>query len=179
MKRTVTVSLACFLAAASLAMGAEREPSLKVKGLYIGMDITNVATVVKETFPKDWGKQGPHKVSERPGAYLFSTLGQYYFWIGGELLPDGVIIADKNKKVTIVQFSTLLVNELFKAEEMEASDFVKMFAKGYKIPEFKTKDDWSGWYYANPDGYKVTIADNKGIILEKTATAKEAQGAFD
>ncbi len=142
------------------------------------MEISNVDVTVKASFPEEYGKQGPFNVTAGPGAYAYSDKGQYYYWIGG-MLPAGLIFANEYKEVTFIQFSTALVNELFKAEEMEASGFVKTFAKGYKIPEFKPKDDRSGWYYTSPDGYKVTIDDKKEVTIEKTATAKEAQSTFD
>ena len=151
--------------------------SLVVKGVYIGMDVQEAARQIRTRLPEDWGLSGPHKAAEGPGAYSVADKG-FYVWIGG-MLPMGAIIADDNGKVTTIRFSRLLVNQMFQAENMEASEFAQTFAKSYKIPSLEPKDSYDGWYYTSPEGYKVTISDGKDVFIEKTLSAKESQSTFD
>jgi hypothetical protein len=177
MRRLMGIMTCLLLLTAGTGLAEDKKPSVVVKGVYIGMDVQEAAKQIKTKLPEGWGLSGPHKADEGPGGYAITDKG-FYVWIGGAL-PVGVIIADAEGKVTTIKLTTMLVNEMFQAENMEASEFAKKFAEAYKIPSLEPTDSWDGWYYTSPEGYKVTVSDEKDIFIEKTLSAKDTKGAFD
>ena len=68
---------------------------------------------------------------------------------------------------------------MFNADNMEASAFVKEFMNAYKIPSMKPSDNWQNWIYTSEDGVKVTISQDKSILIEKAASKSESKFSFD
>ena len=73
----------------------------------------------------------------------------------------------------------MVVNDLFNAADMDASDFAQQFVNSYNIPEMKVSDDMESWTYTSPDGVKVKIHDDKSVFVEKVASAQERKQSFD
>ena len=154
MKKLMGIMTCLLLLSAASGLSEEKKPSIVVKGVYIGMDVQEAAKQIKTKLPEGWELSGPDKDDEGPGGYAITV----YLWIGAAL-PGGVIIADAEGKVTTIKLTTMLVDDMFQAENMEASEFAKKFAESYKIPSLEPKDSWDGWYYTSPEGYNVTVSD--------------------
>ena len=91
----------------------------------------------------------------------------------------GAVIAGPDGKVTAIRLSAWVVNDLFNAADMDASDFAQQFVNSYNIPEMKVSDDMESWTYTSPDGVKVKIHDDKSVFVEKVASAQERKQSFD
>jgi len=152
---------------------------IKIKGLYIGMDIQTVPALLKEKFAgKNWGIHDVAKGDAGNFAHAITEAENFYVAIGGAL-PLGTVIAGPDGKVTAIKLSGMVVNDLFNAADMDASDFVQQFVNSYNIPEMKLSDDMESWTYTSPDGVKVKIDDGKSVFVEKVASAQERKQSFD
>lgn len=165
---------------------APKEASIKVKGLYIGMDIQSVPALMKENFAgkknfagMDWAISDVTKVdaSARDLRVLVIDQGNLYVSIGST--AGGIVIATPDGKVFAIELSSLIVNDLFNAADMDASAFVKQFISAYDIPEMKVSDNLQSWTYTSPDGVKVTIDTQKNVSLEKVASAQDRKQSFN
>jgi hypothetical protein len=146
-------------------------PTIKVKGLFIGMDINSVPAVLKENLsPPPYDIDFTVKRNDR-------TVGPdgYYMHLGG----TSMVNAGPDSKVTDIRLNYIIVDALFNSADMEASDFVGQFVKAYKIPQMNVSDDLSSWVYTSDDGTKVTISDKKELYMEKVASKKERKQSFN
>jgi hypothetical protein len=95
--------------------------------------------------------------------------------LGGKVAvagADGLIEADSKGKVTKIVLGKTFVNKLFDADKMDASTFADQFVKFYNIPRMDVSSDWKSWVYVSEDGAKLSISDEKTLILEKSAGKK-------
>jgi hypothetical protein len=151
---------------------APKDTSIKIKGLYIGMDIQTVPALLKESLAiKGWAIS---EVSRSSSGDLFITIinpNDMTFAARLESLPDG--------KVMVIALGSPLVNDLFNAADMDASDFVKQFISAYNIPEMRVSDDLQSWAYTSPNGEKVIIFRSKGITIVKVESAQDRKQSFN
>lgn len=151
-----------------------KDANIKVKGLYIGMDIQNVPALLKEkmasTLMADMVQDDVILVAGLTG-------NTYRVLIGSGLF--GEINAGPDGKVTSILLNTVTVNDLFNASGMEASDFAKQFVEAYKIPQMDVSDNAQALVYTSKDGIKVTIDSQKNLFIVKVASAQERKKAFD
>ncbi|HOX40549.1 MAG TPA: hypothetical protein P5567_09635 [Kiritimatiellia bacterium] len=157
------------------------QSSLKVKGLYIGMDIKEVPGILKQKFPPN--TMGVHDVAKGDaGNFPDNIQGceseDFYVAIGG-MLPLGAVIASPDGKVKSIRLSGMVVDALFNSADMDASDYVQQFIDSYDIPEMKVADDMESWVYTSRDGIKVKIDTKKSLFIEKVASTQERKKSFD
>ena len=155
----------------SSSSGSNNSATIKVKGLYIGMDINSVPAVLKESLtPPPYDIDYTVKRNDL-------TVGPdgYYLSLGGISMVE----AGKDAKVTKITFNYIIVDALFNSADMDASDFVEQFVKAYKIPKMSVSDDLSSWVYTSDDGTKITISDKKELYMEKVANKKERKQSFN
>lgn len=161
----ILVSLGCDKAkeaaheVAKVAKAGKGTPEvLKVKDLYLGMDINEVPAILRRQMPAG-EKVGD--VQKTENLYELSVYARYQ------------ILADENKKVVRIMFAFPIINHLFNVEDLSAEAFAHNFIEAYSIPEMKARSDGEGWEYTNSIGYKVTIYDTKNLVIEKVASADE------
>ena len=118
---------------------------LKVKGLYIGMDINEAAKVVSSIMNKpcevhisgEWGREmSITAVDDKVGILQIS--------------------ASTDKKVKSISLS----QSIFNAQDLSLEDFAKQFMQAYQIPGMDGSVDNNGnplYVFTSSNGYKVTI----------------------
>lgn len=163
-----------------------KEPSVKVKDLYMGMDIKGVSGVLEKKFPPNTFRIfGPAKDNSGDsgiqvlGALLNGEQNDIYVGIIAGMLPIGGVLAGPDGAVKRILLPTPVVDVLFNSEGLDASDFVRQFADAYKIPSMKISDDLKSWVYSSPEGTKVTISTKKEIVIEKVASAQDLKRSFN
>lgn len=155
------------------------EDAIRVKGLYIGMDIRKVPAILKEKLAgKDWGISEANKGDAGPVGYALTEPQNYYVMIGGGM-PLGTVIAGPNFQVIRIAFTPMLVNDLFNAADMDATSFAEQFMQAYHIPPMEISDDATSYYHTTEDGVKITIQSDKTLVIEKVASKKERKANFD
>jgi len=155
---------------------------IKIKGLYVGMDINDAQTVLKRLLV---GIVEDVTVSKRRDGFeihhiehlnLEEVMGSALaaaFVVGRvekEKVAEIRVRADENRKVTAIYLSGALVDKLFDAENIDTRDFVDQFCKAYEIPRMDRRydDDYDDyWVHMGFKGLKVVIQENKGFMLEK------------
>jgi hypothetical protein len=145
------------------------ESSLKVKGLYLGMDIKGVVAILKQKLPQNQDFDVLDAIAVRQ-AVLISH--------GAEGIVGTVQATPKGDVVGILIGGGAL-DALFSASGMEASDFTQEFVNAYHIPEMKVGDDRKSWVYSSPDGYRVEITATKILSIVKIPNAAERRKSFD
>lgn len=159
----------------------ESQGILKVKGFYIGMNIDEVPALLKEKLPEIKVTD----VQEKGNVYLvaagYSIPNTVTAW---EVLMNKAslvnVIADEDKKVTMIGFEGKIVDELFNVANLDVKKFVKKFMESYEIPDMDIIQEDNGLYYTytNPAGFKILIsAETKALIIQKVAT--ESEQKFD
>lgn len=147
---------------------------LKIKGLSLGMDLAEARKICIPLLEGSLFELGEiqkdmHFNTIKPGcssfAFIFAAQGM------------GGINADNAGKVSYMYFPGSLVNKIFNALEMEASDFAKKFAESYNIPELEISDDMQTLYYSSPDGFRIEIESDKSLTIKKVAA--ESEQKFD
>ncbi len=146
------------------------EPSLKIKGLFIGMDIRTVPAILKQKFPDGQDFEVGDLIAERQSVLVLHG-------------TDGVVCiiacGPDSPAVVAIAFEKVAVDALFNAAGMEASEFAKAFVDGYQIPSMDVSDDRKSWVYLSPEGYKVSITLGKQLIIVKTPNSTERKKSFD
>ncbi|MEI7850527.1 MAG: cell envelope integrity protein TolA [Kiritimatiellales bacterium] len=94
-------------------------------------------------------------------------------------LANGFVEADPNGKVIKIVLGEVFVNKLFDADTMDASTFADQFVKFYNVPRMDVSSDWKSWVYMSEDGAKLSISDEKTLILEKKAGQKDLKKSFN
>ena len=90
-----------------------------------------------------------------------------------------IATADKEKKVFEITLSPKRVDKMFHVEGIRVEDFIQKFMESYGISKMNAVNTEtflgidSHWEYTSPTGVKVTIRQDKCIILTKVAAAKE------
>ena len=157
---------------------AEKSASIKVKGLFIGMDIRTVPAILREKLAgSDWGIQDVQKGDAgRFGG--ITDAENYYVGVGGGV-PIGLVVSGPDLKVISINIGGMLANDMFNAADMEATAFVQQFANAYAIPEMTIADDMQSYVYTSPDGVQVRIDSDKTVVITKVASVDERKKAFD
>lgn len=141
--------------AATKASGGKANGQLVVKGLYLGMDISEVPALLEKALEEYGTKCKLYEPGEGPYDWMqtkYVTAGK------GDGLDEIVATPDSDGKVNALEFSGFLVNALFKAGDMNQQEYAAAFAKAYGIPEWNITDDLDGVYYKSPAGWMVTIS---------------------
>lgn len=135
---------------------------LKVKGLYLGMNIDD-ADVVLNNLGYSFQVTELATPKNNGDTYILGTTDS-------KLL---CILADSNKKVNIIYLAAQLVDNLFNTSDLPAKDFVRKFMDSYNIPSMDVVagDDIVYWRYVSPNGYKVEIYDDKTIRITAVTPA--------
>ena len=183
---------------------APQDASIKIKGLYIGMDIKDVNDWFNEKFGKtnvsilEGKEKGAPKIligtdlslsqvrgyvkmsMEDPSFPLEAAIGQARLMTEGKITIDiSEICANTNGAIDEISLTSSFVNYLFKTSDMEASEFVRQFTESYKLPKMSISDDYQTWSYTSPDGVKIIIDGEKNILIKKVENKAKVKGAFD
>lgn len=146
------------------------DPSFKIKGLYLGMDIKTVPAILKQKFPAGQDFEVADMISERQSVLVLHGV-------------DGVVCivacGPDNPAVIAIAFEKVAVDALFNAAGMEASEFAKTFIEAYQIPGMNVSDDRMSWFYLSPEGYRVNITQGKQLIIVLTPNSTQRKKSFD
>ncbi len=152
----------------------QKQETLKVKGLYIGMDITEAYNICAQLC-----KGSEYRVEDIGEVYKEMEHTEHNKEFGfisggpGSLGWHGEVSADRDGKVTLLQFEPGLVDYLFNVGEMEVTDFVQEFANSYHIPEFKVSSSGNYYYYDSPTGFRVEIDMGKNLTIKAIPSTQE------
>lgn len=168
-------------ASQKVAKVAKADPKvLKVKGLWLGMNIDEVPAILKKQLPK-WSVSGVKDLSKGyyyiPGLIsgLIEPGSRFIVEVGGEIEMGAHVVADKDKKVSGFMFG-YAVDDLFNSADMDAKSFAQKFVSSYNIPKMKPSSDMQSWEYTSPDGFKVSINTKfKFLTIAKVASERERQ----
>jgi hypothetical protein len=159
-KKIEKVSLMVFVAVLCLFILAHAEDEgpeqLKVKGIYMGMDI-------------DEAKKICRKYMDQTMTFEELTPDKHVIFQQGSRM--GVLGTDAENKLVMIALGRPILDNMFKAEGMPIKDFAVQFVSAYKITSmkaFKEQGD-RGWRFTSPHGYKVEIYRNGQLSIEKVA----------
>lgn len=140
-----------------------RDESIVINGLYLGMDIDRVLSVLKKNIPG---------MRIRVAGRGDKVTGEHDYWVRlrkpGVIAPvfnnscliinnNGLVVADAYGKVRSIMLSEDIVNHLFDAHDLEPGAFVEKFANVYGISEMTTSADGASSRYVNSSGEEVCI----------------------
>ena len=152
---TMTVLVLTFVIAIALNCFAGEGPKvLKVKGLYIGMDLSEAKEATSQL--TDGKRQ------------LVLHFGHRYHC--DDKREDIIVYVDDDDKVVHINFHSAFVNQIFEAAGYSGKEFVQAFEKDYKIPSMKETRTASGshyWHFWTDHGYKVRIYESHEIVINK------------
>ena len=172
------------------------EGMLKIKGLYIGMDIDDACNIVNSLNDSLFAERRRGRCYVAPESEKYKSIGLVsrgngYFlmeqpYSQSDLFTDPqiaprafdarIIEADSSKKVTKINIDEELANRMFNSSDMSADDFAKAFSSACKISEIKlwwiNKDNF-GWVYSSPNGWKVNINKDHSILITKIPNLNE------
>lgn len=154
----------------ALSIPVQKQETLKVKGLYIGMDIYEACEIINQYL--DTSTKVVEKVSDNNLEKTYSCEG-----IGAK------IEANSDKKVKRIEFFSAFVDKLFNVSHLDPEQFAKEFLSAYGIPEMKPfyeEDEFvymTGWEFISDFGFRVRIGSNgffaKALIIEKVPFKSE------
>jgi len=163
--------------------GARVQPAkpqpIVVKGLYIGMPVSTLESVVREKFVGDW------KIAANSSGHQYD--------IGSDRLdaakasrghiPDGqevIVWYDADGLVKVVCLRRDAVDDLFNAAGLSVKQFVQMFINAYNIPsmDYQTWDQGAYWEFVRDD-VACRISTDKVVFLLKTEPRSEVQKNFN
>ena len=139
---------------------------LKVKGLYIGMNIDDACNQISALVGK---------------TMQFTINGNEYNVVPpvGEI-PDVMFRVDEAKKVICIYLSSDVVNKIFNVMNLSAEDFAREFMKAYQIPKMEEKNpmaDISYYLFDSANGYEVQIGKSKELTI--VAITKKSDMKFN
>ena len=167
---------------------AGKSPSLKIKDLYIGMDIQNVpnalVAILAEQQLSDFGftevirvADGSQCVLMYSKSFLRAIDARMHDRYGEARAPgkvdeelmtscihsDGVLTTKSgpDNKVSRIEFND--VKDIFNAKDLSPAEFVKKLSTEYHIPEMKPNETKTVWSYTDPDGTKIEV-DAKEVL---------------
>lgn len=167
---------------------------LAVQGFYIGMPLAEIVEVLNgkhsEIFKEfeltplfSWEHEYLKKAPEKPVEIRNEGGLRVYKYDHCFIYENKIIngrfcdfVGDENGKTIKIFISKSAVNALFNVEDMTTEKFVQTFIDAYKIPNMEPifGDNLSmRWEYTSPDGFKIVIGNDKSIVMEKVAKAKE------
>ena len=176
--------------------------ALKIKELYIGMDIQNVPNAMMEILAErqlsDFGftevittGDGTKCVLMYSKSFLQAIEARMHDRYGearapgkvdAELLTscinsDGVLTAKAgtDNKVNRIEFND--IKDIFNAKDLSAAGFARNLSREYLIPEMKPNDTQTAWSYLSPDGTKVEVNAKEilGMPMVRLFMSKVAQ----
>ncbi len=167
---------------------ATKLDALKIKSLYIGMDIQSVPNammaILAEQQLSDFGFTDVIKAGDGTQCVLMYTKSflqaidaRMHERYGEARAPgktdeelatscinsDGVLTAKSgpDNKVARIEFND--VKDMFNAKDLSPSEFVKRLSKEYHILELKPNEAQTAWSFISPDGTKVEV-DAKEVL---------------
>jgi hypothetical protein len=178
------VILAFITGSSSNAPAGDSGPKiLKVKGLYLGMNIDDGAKIFEKfidhrfawTYGQSETGQGePLKVTLVP-PFETCNYGFGYFSTG---CPEAFLKSDcsNEKKVYHIYIHNDIADKMFDAKGLSQEEFVQSFEHAHNITmRLKEKPSLPGgsssksWEFESPHGYKVTIDAGHTIVVEQVA----------
>jgi hypothetical protein len=154
---------------------------LKVKELYIGMDIDEACEKINSLLGSV--NNMTYRVTNFVEDVTVSFYGRPRYVIDGPNYGIGVpyhnIGADRNRKVIYINFNGRDVNYLFNTEGIEGEDFVREFISSYRIPNMEPwfLGEASGWHFVSPNGYEVVICGGNALTIK--SIPKKTEMKFD
>ena len=160
---------------------------LKVKDLYLGMDIDEGCKVINSLLGTSYvalSKHGTYMITSEEyekDEYVQDTLSKLGF----------MITAGSDKKINYIGFAPDIIDKLFNVKGISAEDFVREFIEAYKIPNMEpygntgipgtsSYDPYAGeygWVFTSSTGYEVKISEAKSLLIEPIA--KKSEMKFD
>jgi hypothetical protein len=161
---------------------AAKTDALKIKGLYIGMDIQSVPNammaILAERELADFSFTDVIKLSDGSQCVLMYTKSFLHAIearmqdrysaarasgkVDEEILTscinsDGVLTAKSgpDSKVSRIEFND--IKDIFNAKDLPPAEFVKNLSREYRIPEMKPNESQTAWSYTSPEGSKVEV----------------------
>jgi len=144
----------------------------KVKGLYIGMDIENAYNILSQALSSEYGVE----ILKNPQNDQILDSNKSYVLIGlmGALAS---VVADNSNRVESITLSRSVVDKMFNSSNMDIMEFIQQFQNSYNI-DFEPSADLRSVYYTSPDGYKITISDDKSIVIIKVPKKSQVENSF-
>ena len=142
---------------------------LKVKGLYLGMNIDDAYKVLSDKLV-----QGIEILQEAPG----SPRAIYYLYEG---MPIPIVTSDIKNRVTTMLLPEDIVDKLFNTTGLPAEDFAKKFVESYHISKMEPFSEMmnnslvTGWRFISPEGFSLIITTQKTILLKEIAKSSETK----
>ena len=149
------------------------EQILRVKGLYIGMNIDEAAQILCKLLGTSFKVKELDEDEQMLNSFDRNVAIKYAIWGNGNGLN---IYADKDKKVNRILLPSGIIDKLFNVSGVNAQDFAKQFTDGYKLPEMKAFSDnykQGGWEYTSANGYKIQIYESKVLVMTKFPKSSE------
>lgn len=140
---------------------------LKIKDLYVGMNVDDASEIL-----------GKKTGEEFPVVPIGESVVTSYVIFGYEpgFQPTPIIMADDYKRVIAIQLLPSIVDKLYNSAGLPGKDFAQKFVDNYRIIKmepFTTNDFVQGWRFVSPEGYTLSITENKIILIEKIANSSE------
>jgi hypothetical protein len=139
------------------ALADDGPKQLKVKGLYLGMDLNEARDTCQKLI--DDSMFIDQMTSNSFAIYLQT----------GHLI--GIIGCEADNKVGMIALERPVVDNMFDSVGMPVEEFGGQFISAYNIPFMKPfmDQDSSGWRFISPHGYKVELHSTGGLLIQKVA----------
>lgn len=123
---------------------------IKVKGMYIGMDINDARDILQNHFNDNF------EIKDGEGIYRgrYSITDHQNF----------VILSSPNGKVNYIAFLEDAVNSLFNAHGYSSEEFKESFFTTYNLPE--PKKEFYGWDLKCYHDLYIQISNGKSLIIQ-------------
>lgn len=186
---------------ASSVSRLEQSVPVKIKGLYLGMDIANVPNAMMEILAEqqlsDFSFTDPMLAEDGTQCVLMYTkpflraiesrmkerygAARAQAKVNDEIMTsclnsDGVMAvrSDKGNKVIRVEFND--ARDIFNETELSPADFAKKLSVDFHIPEMKADESKTSWSYTGADGGRVVLELKEvlGISMLKLSMVKLA-----
>jgi hypothetical protein len=124
---------------------------IKMKGMYIGMDINDARNILQNHFNDNF------EIKNGEGIYLgkYSITNHQNF----------VILSSPNGKVNYIAFLEDAVNSLFNAHGYSSEEFKDSFFTAYNLPE--PKKEFYGWDLKCYQDLYIQISNGKSLIIQE------------
>jgi len=148
---------------------------LTIKGLYIGMSVSRLGSVVESKFQGDW-RVVTNDSGDQYDITSFSVTSREISQRGFPEFQGVAVKFNSFGQVTAFRIQPDAANELFNAESLGAGAFVQMFVNSYNIP----KMDWEdGCWQFRTNQTRVRITSQKEIYVDKVPALESVQRNFD
>ncbi len=178
---------------------APRSEVLKIKGLYLGMDMQAVPDALVDILSQQhldgFGFTDVIKYSSGEQCVLLYDkqflraiearmherydVGRAQGKIDEQLqascyASDGVVVVKSGSDGTASRIEFNAVGDLFDAKGLQPADFTKRIVNEYHIPSMKPNAEHSGWTYDSPDGTRLEIVVKKvfGVAVTRLYMSK-------